>query len=506
MADKFRQLDDEFEQLLDTVLLEVRDSDLTPLKREDRLARVRDNELEFNRTYFPLIFNSPWNELHKHIATLQQGKYSVSGFRKSGKSAATYIGKIVRGIATRKWPLINLSLRTLDKAKKRTSAIMRLVQRNRILCYDYNIKIEQDAEGWYLVNGVLFIASSYMTGLRSIISDDFKRIGLSVNDDLYDLTTVKSKSDNQAVYEFIVGEIYGAMEDDGLSITLGNRIDEDCPIEKLVQQNQTTHFSFPALNDEGESNWPERFTRDYWAAKEADTPVDIWDGDYMDRPPRKGDIFDDKWNNYVNINVMQIIATICAIDPSSGTSPSACMKAAATLSLTDKGKSILQDMYLRKEDYESFFDYLDAVRWQMKAFKCFLFENDFNQWALAKPYYHAWMKRTLKTLPIVQHLTKDLQTKERGYDKDSRILSLVYPLQNGLLLFNQDLEGNRDFKTFLAQLRAYGSATKQKLDGLDALATAYIMLPRYVEQGSFKALKQRTFSRNRLINKLGFSE
>src|SRR3972149_841238 len=36
-------------------------------------------------------------------------------------------------------------------------------------------------------------------------------------------------------------------------------------------------------------------------------------------------------------------------------------------------------------------------------------------------------------------------------------------------------------------------ASKEKLDGLDATATAFIMLPRWIERGSFKPLKEKKF-------------
>lgn len=496
MPDNFRQLDDQFEEFLDRVLIETKDSDLTEEKRALRRKKCEFDELAFCETYFPAIFDAPWSRLHRHIASLKLGKYSVSGFRKSGKTAVTYVGKIVHRIATRQTKLVNLSLRTLRKSQERTAALVRLILRNKTLCYDWDIAIQQDQKGYYLINDVLFIASSYETGLRSIISDDFKRIDLSINDDLYDFTTVRSKTDNEAVAKFIEGEIYGALEDHGLSITLGNRIAEECPIELIAKSNPASHFSFPALNEENESNWPEKFSREYWLEKERVTAPDIWDGDYMDRPPRNGDVFDPAWDSFINISVIKILASICAVDPSYGQTPSACLKAAATVGITEKQRVIVLDMYGRAEDYSLFFDYLDALRWRIPRFKAILFENDFNQWAFARPYYHDWIKRTRKTLPIAMHHSKDLKT-ERGADKDSRIMNLIHPLQTGQLLYDERLLGNRDFKTFLAQKAAYGAASKNKLDCLDALATAFIMIFRYLETGTFRPSKKRLFSRER---------
>lgn len=504
MADRFRQLDDNFEAFLDTVLIEINNSDLTPEKREQRRKKCGSNEMAFCETYFPAIFDTSWSRLHRHLASLQEGRYSISGFRKSGKTAFTYVGKIIHRIAIKKSKLINLSLRTLKKAQERTAAIQRIMFRNKMLLYDWDIEMQQDQKGYYLINDVLFIASSFETGLRSIISDDFKRIDLSVNDDLYDYTTVKSQTDNENVARFIEGEIYGAMEDHGLSITLGNRIAENCPIELLQKENPGAHFSFPALNEEGESNWPEKFSTDYWREKERTTAPDIWDGDYMDRPPQRGDVFDPKWDRYININIIQFVAALTAVDPSRGESAHACLKAAATIGLTDKQRVIVLDMYGRRDDYMAFFDYLDAVRWRTKYHKAILFENDFQQWDFAKHYYNDWMKQTRKTLPIVMHLSKELKTSERGADKESRILNLVHPIQTGNLIFDESLQGSRDFKTFLAEKAAFKGGMKRKLDTLDALATAYLMIFRYVETGSFKPIKKRAWARESFFGKFKF--
>jgi hypothetical protein len=80
--------------------------------------------------------------------------------------------------------------------------------------YDYDVKVQQDKKGYYIVNNTILIASSVETGLRSIVDDDMKRIKISVNDDLYNKNSVASEYDNQKVFDFITSEIYGQMEDD----------------------------------------------------------------------------------------------------------------------------------------------------------------------------------------------------------------------------------------------------------------------------------------------------
>ena len=55
--------------------------------------------------------------------------------------------------------------------------------------------------------------------------------------------------------------------------------------------------------------------------------------------------------------------------------------------------------------------------------------------------------------------------------------------------------GPEDFKLFRQQLLAFGATGKAKLDGPDALATAYAKVFAYVRTGTFKALRKKTRGR-----------
>ena len=492
---QLKKLDADFERLLDSLIPDAPQRELTPEKRRRRRREAEKNGFAFARIYFPGIFDSPFNSIHRHIARLDKGKYTVSGFRKSGKTAFTFIDKIVRPIVQGQPGIYNVCLRTLDIAKERTFHLYRLIKYNRLLMYDYEPEFLQEAKGYYIINKAILVASSVETGLRNFIDDDFKRFRVSINDDLYNRNTVDSERDNEKVTNFVTSEIYGQMEDDGLCVTLGNSIKEGCPIMRLKELFPDNHFSLPALDADGHSTWPERFSDEYWQLKRKEMPLDVWMGEYMDKPMQVGNTFDAAWLRTVNVNFHKILATITAIDPSYGQSPSSCAKGVATLSATSTHEVILEDIYIRKEDYLRVFDYIDALRARYPRWKVLLFENDFNQWAFADPYYKDWTRKRKKTLPIVMHQAKNLKTEFRSADKGSRILNLVHPHQTGMFLYSEALIGSPDFETYKMQYLAFGKA-KEKLDGLDAAATAYIMIFRYIESGGFKALKERVFGKN----------
>jgi len=302
-----------------------------------------------------------------------------------------------------------------------------------------------------------------------------------------------------------VNEIDGMLEDDGLRIFFGNNIAVNCPLNVIKGWNPDNHFSLPALNTKGESTWPEYRTADEWDQFRKTIPLDVWEGDYMDKPFERGDIFDRDWLRSINVNTVHILASLSAADPAHGTSPTACMKSIATVGVTNKQEVILQDMYLRHEDYFGFFDYIDALIPRVPRWKVLLFENDFGQWGFAHPYYVQWVEKRRKTISIYTHYSKNLKTEFRGADKESRILNLVHPHQTGMFLYAEVL-GNllkgmpatRDMERYVQQYLAFGKI-KDKLDGLDAVATAYIMIFRYIETGSFKPLGKKAFPRTRLF-------
>ncbi len=502
-----RRSDEAFEKLLREIEFAARETDLTPELRAGRLTRCTQNtpesERQFCKEYFPTIFTEPWNGFHLHISGLEEGSHTISGFRRGGKTAYAVVGKIIRHICLGRGGLVGMNLRTLEKAKARTALVVRIITANKKLMYDFEVEVEQDAKEYYILGpkgqkATHLIAGSYQTGLRSYVDESFDRFQLALNDDLYDRQSVDSERDNEKVTNFVAAEVRGQMEGGGLDLTLGNSISAGCPIQQLKKMQPENHFSLPALDANGRSGWPEAYTAEDWAEKREAMPYDTWMGEYMDDPAVKGDIFKPEWLRSVNLTLVQVVASISAIDPSHGQSPSACFKGIATLGMTSSKEAVMLDLYIRREGYIHVFDYLLALRARLGADGCahkvVLFENDFSQWNFAKPYYQMWMDERRATLPILTYSSKETATEFRGADKDSRILNLVHPHQTGSFAYAEQCTGSADFDTYKRQYLAFGKR-KEKLDGLDAAATAYIMIRRYLDEGSFKSLHRRTFAR-----------
>lgn len=485
----------EFDNFLDGVSFRISNRDLTPEKRKERRLNADISRRHFCQTYFPQIFSIADSALHSHIDNLETGMHNISAFRKAGKTARVVIGHVVKDLVDGVGGVVNVNARTIDLAKKRCAAITRIIKRNKLLLYDYDVRFTKESEEWTIVNDTHLVAGSVQTGLRNILDDDFKRIKKAVNDDLTDKQS--GKRDKEKAMDFLEYEVAGQLEENGLAINLFNDTEPDSPGVLMREKYPDSSFVFPALANAagepdmaGESTWPEYRTTAEWSEFFADKPYIVIMGDYQCMPLKDGKNFNLDWIKFINISHLQIIASISACDPAFGQSPLSCYKALVTLGAVSNNEMTVLDIYLRREKYEQMFDYLDAARSRFPNWKVLFFEDDFKQWALAEPYYQKWCEKRKKTLPIIRHNTKELKTANFGSDKDSRILNLVLPHQLGTISYNSQIERSRDFELYKAQYVGFG-ADKEKKDGLDALATAYIMLPRWIEKGCFKPLAVR---------------
>jgi len=475
----------------------------SPEMKRIRLSQTTDDDLAFAKIYFPSIFNEPWNALHYFIAGLQRGNYTVSGARKFGKSAFVYVAKVIKRLVTGGAGIVNINLRTLENSKERTAAIISLIRSNRLLAYDFEPKITLSRRGRYIVNGKYLVATSVNTGLRGILDENFKRFELSVNDDLYNKNSVMSERDNEKVVSFITSEIYGQMEENGLSITLGNSISADCPVRRLAEMFPDNHFSLPALDREGKSNWRGHsvFTDEYWIQKQKEIPYDIWMGEYMDSPLKEGNVFRAEWIRALDPASLKNPVSITAIDPSSGKSLSANYKGIASLILSSEGVYVCDSVELTKDDYLVVFDIVKERGAQLPGWKGLYFENDFSQWQYAKPYFELWRKKHGNIFPVILFNSSKLKTAFYSSSKEQRIMNLVFPHQTGSFYYSPGFYNSRSFEIYREQYLSFGNG-KSKTDGLDALASAFILLNNENSRTAIKTVSRKPqFSREDWLNR-----
>ncbi|MBC8377187.1 MAG: hypothetical protein H8E26_14175 [FCB group bacterium] len=492
-----------FEDFLDDLLRgENVESDLTPDLKAKRRALADNDEFEFCKIYYPQIFDAPFNKLHRWVKDKNTGEWYLSGHRKCGKSAYIYIAKAIRHIVHAGGGVVNIGAETLGISREKTAKLFRLITNNKLIVFDYSPRVIQEEKGHYIINNVHIVATSVQTGLRSIDDDSFRRFKISIADDLYNSLNVGSEAHQAKVLNYVEAEVSGQMEPDGVSYVLANGITSDAPIVKLREKHPGHSFSFPARDSLGRTNWKGHhlYNKKYWDDLEANLPAHVWAGDYMDEPIEVGEIFDPEWIREIAINTIEIIGSLTVCDPSRGKSLHASFKALSTLGRGSDGKDYLLDMYMRKEGWPAVFDYIDELRRSMPKWIILLFENDFEQWDYAEPYYHDWMKKNVP-LPITAFKAASLGG-QFGSKKDERCLTLVHPHQTGRFLYADNVVKTKDFEHYKTGYLSYGSAHPKKLDGLDATASAYLKLNQYLSLQTpgtaFKSTKARKWPRRRL--------
>lgn len=482
-----------FEHWLLEAFAPVSKTELTPEKREKRRAGAENNPLGFAKIYFPQIFSLPWNALHRWMASLGPGCWTCSGHPESGKSALAHILFAVRPLVYGLGGIVNLNTQKEPVSQDRVLGILELLRKNERLKYDFKISIERDSMTHAIVNGTHLIPGSVNTGLRNITTAEFGRVDWQVNDDLYNRITLAEIKTSDHVTDFVTGEAWRQLSSfrPSFSITLGNVITEDAPIDRLRKMNPANHFSFPALNEKGESNWPEFRTKEAWEKFAATKPPHVWFGEYLEKPLVKGDVFELGWlRTFIKKAEDSPLVRIACHDAARGESPAACRKALVTGSFMPDGSLVIEDIYARRESYPEFFNYSFALRTRL-PYLVLMFENDFAQFDFAQPYYLQWTAHSGFVIPLDVFLAKDLITEFSSAKKEDRIMYLVNPIQTGIIRFAPGVIETPDGQVFKNQYSGWPKWKEN--DVLDAMATLYILGKRYIETGSFKPARERSW-------------
>ncbi len=516
-SNDFKKLNARFEDRLTRFISSVTESDLTPEKRAERRDRCDANPMEFAKEYFGKLFELPFNAVHDWIADKKVGKFHAEASRYYGKSAFSYICIIIMPLVLGRdngiRGIVNLNSLKLQIADFLAMGIVNSIKRNKKLLYDYEVRFDRDKTGYWIINGIPFLTGSYRTGLRSVHDEDMIRVTWQLNDDMYGFEEAASPDTCDKITNWIMDEAWGQLDQQVpvLSMTLGNAINERTPISQLAQKFPHNHFKLPACidpvtrearepEDGGISSWPEFRTTEEWIEFKNNCDPAVWSGQYQCEPMVHGNILQKEWLRPVNINTMKIVATMALCDPARGESLHACYKAFGVGSLTDKDQLIIRDLWIRRDSLWSLFDYAYKSK-EVYGFNSFQWEDDFSQWLYAEREYRDWRSQTGKTLNIVPFLASDLATDNHSAQKFDRIMNTVLPFKRGEIMFEENVMKTRDYQELVKQYLAFKPdvAKKVRLDGLDMLASLFILIFRYRQIGSFRAVKKRIMQMKRVF-------
>ncbi|MCF8266215.1 MAG: hypothetical protein K9I99_17075 [Melioribacteraceae bacterium] len=221
----------------------------------------------------------------------------------------------------------------------------------------------------------------------------------------------------------------------------------------------------------------------------------------MDSPLKEGNVFRAEWIRALDPASLKNPVSIMAIDPSSGKSLSANYKGIASLILSSEGFYVCDSVELTKDDYLVVFDIVKERGARLPGWKGLYFENDFSQWQYAKPYFELWRKKHENIFPVILFNSSKLKTAFYSSSKEQRIMNLVFPHQTGSFYYSPGFYNSRSFEIYREQYLSFGNG-KSKTDGLDALASAFILLNNENSRTAIKTVSRKPqFSREDWLNR-----
>ena len=139
---------------------------------------------------------------------------------------------------------------------------------------------------WYLANG----SSLFATGITGSVTGN-PADGALVDDAVKDWAQAQSKSERDKIYEGFNANVMTRINPRGFCFVVGTRWHEDDLIGRLIQQGWL-NFNLPAINDEGESLWPEGRPIEFLESQREQFGEYLFSALYQGRPrPRGGEVF-----------------------------------------------------------------------------------------------------------------------------------------------------------------------------------------------------------------------
>ncbi len=436
-----------------------------------RIERARKDRLWFAETYFPHYIWKPFGEFHHELNRLLniRGKMCFfAGPRESGKTTLDALITPLHDICFDLRHFIIIISETADQASDYAKFIKLEIEENERLKQDFG-----DLKGRYQWEDGDFVTKNNVRVLSRGRGQAIKglrwrqyRPDRFIVIDLENMKTSRNPRIVKETISWISGEVRGGMADDGSFLMEGQIIRKRCVLAHFINekddQNRPKYISkvYRALGDDGESYWPEGFTKEELARKKEDMGLIEWNRWMQNNPEDEEGLFREEWIRYYHPEEIKgkELWTYTGVDPSMSSGESSDYKAIVTISRDRDGIIYVRDafirrtppdgmvrsMYVRYENYRPI-----QMGCEENAIKEFL-DTPFNVAAKEKGY-HLPLRKIHNTI-----------------SKEARIARLSPLVESGKIRF---LKGQGDQDTLIEQLIYFGQPGVHD-DGPDAMEMA----------------------------------
>lgn len=517
MAEKRNMTRREFDERIKDLIKVIQEqtiafADDNAIKKLERIARAKDDLLYFARTYFPHYVYSEFADFHIEelsdiqaaLDTTETEIVAEAWFRGSGKSSLlAIILPIWAGITKRSYFTI-FSGADRELTRERTICAKLEFCYNGRLRYDYpdfGLQLNQGEETDFEANGVRYLALGYKQAIKGKMHGRH-RPRLVIIDDLESHLDTNPKIADKK-YMYVTEEAFGCFgPKGGLMLWLGNLTNSSSALNRFIERCKAEPNPYmryrivKALDEEGNSRWPQAYSKANLDAKRAVMGKSGFDRHFMMKPGIDGDIFKEDWLRFYNpfgkehnlkaikdsgfniqlptLDELRKAKIISYCDPSLGANETNDYKAIVTVAMWD-GLYWILDVFVRHCSILDMLDYMYELDSRFKT-RHFM-ETNF------------WQRIILNFLPQ--------KAAEKGYilpicgvenrlKKEERILSLEPIFQWGHIV---SCVVGKDWNLLKEQLIGFPNANND--DGPDALAGAVARFRELANANKYERVESR---------------
>jgi len=457
---------------------------------KDRINKSLSDFQYFVNTYFThFITNEDGNliPLAKHhlelVEELKSKKIEILAefFRGAGKTVVFSLFLPIWFMLRKEIHLVLLVSSTEKSAIKMLINIQAELETNQKLIDDFGI-FKSDgswSKGEFTVNNFecKFTATGKGQSVRGLRYKSY-RPDYVVIDDIDTDKDCRNKEIIKYQFDWLMQSVVSSMELTKYKLLfVGNRFAPISILDLYSKVEGIKHIKVNAINENGESNWEERYsTNDLLNIKSKIGEVN-WLREYMNTPVIIGSVFKEEWLNFKPINNYKDYEYIVTyIDPSY--KKGADYKSAITLGYINNEYHII-DIFLKQCTMRDVIEYLYELNDKLlnSAYNMYI-EANFNQDIHQLEFDKIAIEKGF-ALPI-------RQDKDKKENKIARIESMSVIFENGKIFINNLIMYSLDYKEFYNQIITF--PTNKHDDGPDALQSAYVKLNLSIRKSRFEPM------------------
>lgn len=473
--------------------------------RQARIATLQADYKAFFEYYFPMYATAPTAKFHIELANAVRHNKNFKGifeaFRGSAKSTHANIGIPLWLMANNEMKCMLLVGQTYEKAVRLLASLQAQLVNNHRIIHDYGKQVTHGSwrQGEFVTrNGCAFFAMGMGQSPRGT-RHAANRPDLIIMDDCDSKKLNKNPMLVREAVEWALDDLMGCM-DIGRErfLILNNRISRNsilATLHKLMvaqkgTQHKWYHKQINALDENGNSTWPEKYSNEYWHGKKEMLVLRSWQREYMNNPIEEGTVFKHEWIKWkAMLPFAEYEKLVVYIDPSFKHNIHSDFKAVKFWGKCGSEYHMIE-AFVRQTSIQSMVEYMYNFNERIPegVQVDYYMEANFLQDIILQEFTAEGIRRKYQ-LPIKGD-------KRKKPDKFSRIEATAAYYERGMVFYNIEKISDPDFAVAIEQLLAIEPGSKAPDDSPDADEGALYILNNKTTTGLNAVIGEREARNN----------